>query len=221
MNREELYREIGNIDDDLICAASDACGKPKSGRLLYRVAGIAACFCILCGGILYGFMKDTIHFHPISAPFTSKAVVPEDENAVVIAMSYQDLLAYYGIEKLPDAVGDELTKETQSYFALYQDQKGNTLFDTNILYYSSADRSKLLWVSIAKAEENVEDSHENLERSRISGIPILLASASSDGHVGYWAEFCVNEISVRIGADGLQEDEFIAVLKELIPYLKT
>ena len=220
MNRKEFYQEIGNIDDDLIQAANEVYVYKKNRRVRasYRIAVAAACFCLICGGVLFGLLKDTVYFNDISIPMTSKVIVPADENAKVVPMTYQELLTYYGIDQLPDVLGNELTREKQSYFVLYQDQAGDILCDTNILYYSSRENNRTVSVTFAKAEELIGNLPEGVKRSKIDGVSMVLASA---GESAYWAGFKWNGISVKIMSDGLSEDGFIDIVKELIGSTKS
>lgn len=215
MNPKEFYQEIGHIDDDLIQAANEAYGPQRNVRVLYRIAGIAACFCLICGGILFGLQKDTLYINEISIPMTSKVMVPTDENTKIVPMTFQELLAYYGMERLPDTLGEELTRADQSYFVLYQDQAGNVLCDTNSLYYNSRDSSKTLSLTFAKAEDLSDAFHGDIKRSKIDGISMILASTDQ---TAYLASFRLNDISVKITSYGLNEEAFINIVKEFIRF---
>ena len=218
MKRETFYRMIGDIDDDLIQAANEARGQKSRKPMLYRIAGIAACFCLICGGILLGRQKDTVYINEAHGPMIAKVVVPNDENTQIISMNYQELLAYYGIEQLPDALGEALTRQEQSFFTLYEDPEGNILFDTNILYYNSPDRSKTLSIVLSRAKESPGMSAEGMKMSDIDGVPMLLKAASNgSGYTAYLAELESNGIFVKMISDGLSEDEFISAIKELLP----
>ena len=99
MNRKELYQEIGNIDDDLVQEASSAYGKKYNLLSLCRIAGIAACLCLICSGILSVMRRDVIYFNETAVPIVSKIIVPTGENIQVVPMGCQDILDYYGIKK--------------------------------------------------------------------------------------------------------------------------
>lgn len=217
MSAKEFYQAIGHIDDDLIQAANEAYGSQRNVQVLYRIAGIAACFCLICGGILFGLQKDTLYINEISIPMTSKVIVPADENTKIVPMTYQELLAYYGMEQLPDALGEELTRADQSYFVLYQDQAGTILCDTNSLYYNSNDSSKTLSLTFAKAENLSDAFHGDIKRSKIDGISMILASADQSA---YLASFRLHDISVKITSYGLDEEAFINIVKEFIRFVK-
>lgn len=217
MNREKFYQEIGNIDDDLILAANRAY-EPKSQKTMFvRIAGIAACFCLLLGVLLFESQKDTLYFNDISKPMASKIAVHDDENTEIISMTYQELLAYYDIEDLPDVLLENLSRTEQSYFALYQDQAGNILYDANMIYYCNADKSKTLTITFFKTTEAPIVSRKNIKLSKINGVPILLAAFSvNTDYTMYWADFKTNGVSVQLSSDGLNEKEFVNVIKEFL-----
>lgn len=220
MNREMLYREIGDIDDDLIQAANEAHKQNHKTLMLCRIAGIAACFCLICGSILFGLQKDSIYINEIPTPAAAKVIVPADENTTIVPMTYQELLAYYGMEQMPDTFGEELTKTQQSFFVLYQNQAGDILYDTNILYYSSIDQSKTLSITLSKAEDLSNVSQEEMRQSKIDGVSLLLAASSNEtDYTAYWAGLKLNGVSVQMISDGLSEDEFINAITEFIQSL--
>lgn len=221
MKREILYREIGNIDDDLILAANETYVVKNKMSIFYRAAGIAACFCLICTGILYGIQRDTIYINELPSPAVSKVVVPSDENTTTVPMTYEELLAYYGMERMPDSFGEELTKTPQSFFVLYQDQAGDILYDTNILYYNNIDQSKTVSIVLTKTAKSSKVFPENMKSSEINGISLRLASSSNgSGYTAYWADFQLGDVSVRILSDGLNEDAFIDVVTEFIRIMK-
>lgn len=213
MNREELYKEIGYIDDDLIEAANNA----WKNNIFYYIAGIAACFCLICSGLVLGLQRDSINFNEIPVPMSSKMVVPSDENTQIVSMTYQDLLAYLGMEQLPDTLGEDLIREKQSFFSRYQDQEGNVLFDTNNIYYHSTKGSKTLSVTFSKVNESSLDFNGEARRSKIAGVPMMLAAFSINAdYTIYWAKLEINDVSIMIVADGFIKDEFVNVIKEFV-----
>ena len=209
MNRKELYQEIGNIDDDLVQEASSAYGKKYNLLSLCRIAGIAACLCLICSGILSVMRRDVIYFNETAVPIVSKIIVPTGENIQVVPMGCQDILDYYGIKKLPDDLGEGLIREEQSYFALYQECSGDIVYDTNTFYYSS------------KAGKSPNNSHKDVKLSTIDNVSILLTvSLNNEKYTAYRAEFEIRDVSVRIISDSLDKDMFINVIKEFIQFLK-
>lgn len=217
MTSKQLYQAIGDIDDSLIQAAAEAHGPRRTARTFYRLAGIAACLCLLCGGLFLGLRRDALYINELSVPLASKVLVPADKNTTLVPMTYAELLAYYGLEPLPDVLGQELLREDRSYFALYQDQAGQILYDTNSLYYSSRDGSKSVSLTLAKAEELSAFLPKEMKRSRIGGVSVILASKDQ---AAYLAGFGRAGLSVKIVAYGLSESAFIDLVKELIRFVK-
>lgn len=69
MNAEQLHEALNHLDDDLI-EAVDALRSQKTKKLpLFRIAGLAACVCLLVGGVLWGFgSSDNINQESAYAP---------------------------------------------------------------------------------------------------------------------------------------------------------
>lgn len=209
MNREDFYLEIGGIDDDLILMASEVRGRSRR-PMLFRIAGIAACFLLLFSGVLYGLRRDAVYFNELPVPAAPKVIVPDDAGIVTVSVTYPELLAYYGLDRLPDAIGD-LTRMDQTHFVLYQDQTGGIVYDTNTLRYASPDSSTTLTVTLAKTEE---PSNSGLRMSKISGVPVLLAvSAMDTDHTAYWVEFRWEDVTVQMTASGMSEEAFLAAVR--------
>ena len=218
MNSEAFYKEIGNIDDDLIQAASEAHGKKRRKPLFYGIAGIAACLCLIFGVIFLVPKRDVIYINEISSPMTNaKLIVPSAEGTKTIVMTYRELMSYYGIDRLPDDLENGLAMAKQSYFVIYRDQSGNVIADTNILYYNNFDGSKGLSVTIAKADKFPEIPGGNIKRSRLSGVSVILAS---ENNADYWASVSLNGISINITSRGLSEDDFINTVGGIIDSIK-
>lgn len=220
MNRETLYRAIGDIDDDLILAASEAGGQKRKQPMLYRMAGLAACLCLIFGGLFWLSQRDNLHINPLSPPTSFKIVVPSGEDTELVSMTWQELLSYYGITELPDTFGETLARTDRSFFVLYRDRAGAVLYDTNTLDYASADGSKTLSIQLSKAGTLFSVPHEDAKMSQIDGLSVLLAlSPQPAGPTTYWAELEWNGLSVRLLSGGLEEDEFISVIREFIQIL--
>lgn len=214
MNREAFYKEIGDIDDELIMAAAHASGEKSTKGAVCRIAAIAACFCLICGGFLFLSHRDTIYINEISAPAVSKVVVPADENTEIVSVSYEELMDYYGIKQLPDTIGDDLARSEQSYFVFYKGSNGKILYDTNIFYFNNADRSRNVSVVIAKSEE-ISDTYDGMVLSEIGDVSVMIAKSNG---TAYWAAFKLSDVSFKVISDGMSEDEFIGMLKEFISY---
>lgn len=216
MKRESFYLEIGNIDDDLICEAENARGHKNHRNYVYYFAGIAACLCLICGGVLYSMQRDVIHYNTATISMaSSKVVIPE--GTTVRTLTYAELLDYYGLQAFPDTLSG-LYRSERSGFYIYENA-GEIIFDENVLQYASADGQQTVTITIATDEYCVV-SDKAAEKSRIDGVSMVLAAsenaAGESGQKLYRAEICRNGVYLRAVSYGMEEDTFIKVVRELI-----
>ena len=250
MNGKTFYLEVGKIDDDLILEASEACGLGKCGSVekcgswekygsqrtcgsrtraqgevsswVFRLAGIAACFCLICAVLLFSARRDMIYFNESDPPMTSKVMIPADENTTIQSLSYPELLAYYGIQSFPDKLASLNRLELGQYY-IYRDQE-LVLYDTNILHYKSADDRQNLSVMIAKEDSDPDIPDVSEEQSRIDGISLVLSMSekfvAEGGQPVYWAEIDHGEVSIRMISYDMDKESFITVVREAVQSLK-
>ncbi len=178
MNSKMLYEEIGNIDDDLIQEASVVHGQKKKHSFDYRIfLSLAAFFCLICTGVLFLHNRDTINLNENFAPISSKVMVNEDENTVIVPLNYQELLFYFKLDQIPDVLGKNLDRIKTSDFKLYQNINGDVFFDENTLYYENFDKSKIVSVDLSKTNiisDEKLSSQERLKYSKINGIKMII-----------------------------------------------
>ena len=219
MNRESFYLEIGNIDDDLIQEASEAHGHKVRRISFIRLAGIAACLCLICTAALFGMRRDAIYYNEAPAPHTSKVLVPSDENTTVLALTYQELFDYYGLEPFPDVLSG-LQRLKQTHYYVYQSPE-NTVYDTNILNYRSDDGTQTLTIVLSKNESDSVSQQQSMKKSRIDGIPVVLAvSNMTPEQTIYWAEICNEEVYLRIVASGMDKPVFTDLIYQIVQFQK-
>ena len=215
MNRESFYLEIGSIDDDLIQEASEAHGHKVHRIGLIRLAGIAACLCLVCAAVLLNMRGDVIYYNEAPAPLTAKVLVPSDETTVVLTLTYQELFDYYGLEPFPDVLSG-LQRLEQTYFYVYRSPK-DTIYDTNVLNYYSDDGKQTLTIVISKNGSEPAAQQQNMKKSRIDGTPVVLAvSDTPSGATDCWAEICGQDIYFRVVASGMDESSFTDIIREIV-----
>ena len=218
MNRESFYLELGSIDDDLIQEASEAHGHKVHRIDLIRLAGIAACLCLICTAVLFNTRRDVIYYNEASAPYTSKVLVPSDENTTVFTLTYQELFDHYGLEPFPDVLSG-LQRLEQAHYYVYQSSE-NTTYDTNILNYHSDDGKQTLTIVLSK-NGSEPAAQQGMKRSRIGGTSLVLAvSNTPPAQTVYWAEICGQEVYFRIVASGMDESLFTDIVREIVPLQK-
>lgn len=207
MNRETLYLEIGNIDDDLILEASAACGRRhfRGGALR-----LAACLCLICTAILWGMHREFIRYNEAPAPITAKVVAPSDGNTSILTLTYEELFDHYGVDPLPDTLAGLVRQEREHYF-VYRSADG-TVCDTNVITYCAEDGTQTLTILLSTEDLQTKD----LERSRISGISLVLGVDTSTAQPICWAELSKGGIFLRAVSSGVEEAAFTGLIRELL-----
>lgn len=213
MDRKSLYLALGGIDDDLILEATDTGGQRKIKPIALRLAGIAACLCLLCSAALFMLHRDVIHINEIKAPIAAKEVIPAEKNTTILTLTEQSLADYYGII-FPETLSG-LNKVTQTNYYLYQDAD-NILYDTNVLRYQSADGKQTLSITAAKADPILTTQEKKVKHSRINGVPVLLALSKAQAQPIYWAELCYGDVDLRIIADSMDKAQFVDAIRTLL-----
>lgn len=216
MNGRTLYLEIGSIDDDLILEASEARGRKIRKFPVTRLAGLAACLCLICAAALFGMNRDVVRYNEAPAPLASKLLVPSDENTTVFALTYPELFGHYGLEPFPDALGG-LQRLEQSRYYVYRTAE-NAVYDTNILNYRSGDGEQTLTILLSTGEPE-DGGEEGLKKSRIDGLSVVLGAAEGPAQPVYWAELCDQGVFLRMAASGMDEDSFTDLIREIVPLL--
>lgn len=215
MNRESFYLEIGNIDDDLICEAKTARGHKNRRKYMQYFAGIAACLCLMCGGLIYSLQRDVIHYNIATESATAKVFIPE--GTTVCDLTYPELCDYYGLEPLPDTLSG-LSRSERSVFYIYKNA-GEIILDENRLDYASADGGRTVTVTLATKEYDMPFD-KTTENSRIDGVSMVLSASETavgtSGQRMYWAEIEQQNLYVCVVSLGLDEEAFIQVIRELL-----
>ena len=94
MNREKLYLEIGNIDDDLIEEAANTYGHRRYRSRVIRLIGIAACLCLLCIVVVFSQQREVICFNKGGLPVASKLLNASGEDTKLIPIDAQELIRF-------------------------------------------------------------------------------------------------------------------------------
>lgn len=210
MNAKELYLTIGQIDDSLILDANAEHGKRQAPVLRFRMIAAAACLCVVLLGGYLRFFGSVVVWNTGSMEYAAKSTIPE--NSTVQNLSMEALSDYYHIT-LPDALGElsRMSADAQ----IYTDAQGGVVYDRNVFRYESADESKKLNLTLSRVSSEPESRGERL--SRIQGVSVtLIEDTSIPGYLRLSAQWEQDGTSVQLSAEGLNQDELIAVLKQLI-----
>lgn len=209
MNAKELYLTIGQIGDDLVLGANEECNKKKHPFRVW-IAAAAACVCLICGGGYLHFFGTVIVWNTGATEYVTKSSIPE--NSMVQNLSMETLSDYYHIT-LPDALGD--LSEVPSDVRLYTDADGRVLYDRNVFRYESTDGSKGLNLTLSRVSSAPQNNGEKV--SRIHGTSVTLTEDTSiPGYLLLSAQWEQDGTAIHLAAEGLTQDELLAILKELI-----
>lgn len=104
MNAQDLFKAIGDIDDDLILAADELPARPRRNwrPVLFRAVPLAACLCLVMGAVLWRQNA----FSGAAVPDTAAAAAPEaamqnsadEETGTAQAKAYDSLTSLYNEE---------------------------------------------------------------------------------------------------------------------------
>lgn len=209
MNAKELYLTIGQISDDLILGANEERSKKKKTVIRLWLAAAAACVCLVCGGYLHFFGTVTV-WNTGATEYVAKSSIPE--NSTVQNLSMEALSDYYRIT-LPDTLGD--LSGIPADIRIYTDADGRVLYDRNTLRYENADGSKTLNLTLSRVSSAPQNDGE--KASRIRGTSVTLTEDTSiPGYLLLSAQWEQDGTTVHLAAEGLTQNELIAILKELI-----
>ena len=212
MSGKDLYRAVGQIEDDLILAANEEpVKKPKAPVRLWALAA-AACLCLVCLGGYRIFFGTSIVWNKGAGASVSKFAIPA--GSIPQELTVQEAEDYYQIGPFPDMLGQGLRRTGPDLICIYTDGAGTPVYDGARLWYERVDGSGAVWISLAR----VSAPDVRAERtSRIRGIPAALTESEEfPGHPTYSAQWEQNGTFVCVTGSGIGQAEFIALAEELL-----
>lgn len=138
------------------------------------------------------------------------------ENDFVV-MDKEDLNQYYGTNIFP-SVPDDVQEWGNQQLGIYRENSGTgeVYWDSQVLNYSNKNFSRNVNVEIDKNALPLCDYlffEETEEKSIINNIEVAMGQ-NAGGY--YYAQFMYQNVGFQIVADGLTQDEFVAVVSSLI-----
>ncbi|MGI5897509.1 MAG: hypothetical protein ACOX6U_11305 [Oscillospiraceae bacterium] len=160
---------------------------------------------------------DDIRINPIGPRLVPRADIGLNWEDFV-PMSNQQLYDYFGINIFPTPPEGctEWGSETEDGIFRRDGGSGEVYYDTIILNYSNEDYTKGLHLEAAKGRLPPTDvlfSGES-QPSVINGQEVYIG-LTEDGAF-YYAEFFYQGVGFRVNAEGLAQEEFVAVLKSVL-----
>ena len=138
------------------------------------------------------------------------------ENDFVV-MDKDGLNQYYGTNIFP-SVPDDVQEWENQHLGIYRENSGTgeVYWDSQVLNYSNKNFSRNVNVEIDKNALPLCDYlffEETEEKSIINNIEVAMGQ-NAGGY--YYAQFMYQNVGFQIVADGLTQDEFVAVVSSLI-----
>lgn len=211
MTGKDLYRAVGQIEDDLILAANEEpAKKAKAPVRLWALA--AACLCLVCLGAYRHFFGTSIVWNQGSGASVSKLSIPE--GSVPLELTAEEAEDYYQLGGFPAELGQELRLRVPDAVCIYTDAGGTPVYDGAQLWYERPDGSAAVWVSLARVSA---PAMERGRLSRIKGTPVSLTVWEEfPGCPTYSAQWERNGTFVCVTGNEVNQQEFIALLEELL-----
>lgn len=134
-----------------------------------------------------------------------------------VGMDKAELNEYYGINVFP-TVPDDIKEWEDQQFGIYKRNggSGEVYWDGMVLNYDNGDFSRTLNIEIKKNSLPLCDYaflKATEEKSIINNVEVAIGQ-SADGY--FYAQFLYHNVGFQLVAQGLTQDEFVAVLSSLI-----
>lgn len=215
MNAREFYQTIGQIDDDLILAAGEQPARKKRFAMGQWALAAAACICLVLGGAWVYFFNAPIVWNEgtVGAVSNSKLLIPA--GSMPKELSGAELAGYYQLDPLPDVLGDDL-RQAYTGAALYVDDGGAVVHDFNQVRYESADGNRAVTAALSRISSTAPAA-DGARASRIHGYSVVLTQDTSiPGYLLLEARWERHGTTVCLSAEGLDKEEFTAIVGQLI-----
>ena len=134
-----------------------------------------------------------------------------------IEMSPEEMREYYGIDYIPDVPVDiKPWREQRSGIYKRNGGTGEVYWDANILNYSNEDFTRNVHIEVDKGSYVLQDYlyfKGTEEKSVINNVDVLIG-LTENGY--YYSEFMYKGVGFLINADGVTEEEFVAIISSII-----
>lgn len=134
-----------------------------------------------------------------------------------VKMTREEMIEYYGVDYIPDVPADIKPWEDERSGIYKRDGgTGEVYWDTDILNYSNEDFTRSVHVEVDKGSYVLQDYlyfKGTEEKSVINNVDVFIG-LTENGY--YYSEFMYNGVGFLIDAEGVTEDEFVAIIASII-----
>ncbi len=160
---------------------------------------------------------DRIVIHPVNE------IPTERKNGIClwtedfVEMTREEMIGYYGMDYVPDVPADLKPWEAEPQGIFRRNGgTGEVYWDTVILNYSNGDFTRNVHLVVDKGSRVLQDCYrleEAKEKSVINNVEIFMGV--TDGGY-YYAEFIYKGVGFLFEADGVTQEEFIAMTASVL-----
>ena len=135
-----------------------------------------------------------------------------------VEMSREEMINYYGVDYVPDVPADIKPWPDQEKSGIFKRNggTGEVYWDADILNYSNEDFTRSVHIEVDKGSYVLKDYfffNGTEEKSIINNFEVIIG-LSEDGY--YYSEFMYKGVGFLIDADGVTEDEFVAIISSIL-----
>ena len=134
-----------------------------------------------------------------------------------IEMSIEELREYYGVNYVPDVPADiKMWPDQSGEIFRRNGGTGEVYWDGNGLNFSNEDFTRSVHVEVDKGSYVLQDYlyfKGTEEKSVINNIEVVIG-LTENGY--YYSEFMYNGVGFLVDAEGVTEEEFVAIITSII-----
>lgn len=134
-----------------------------------------------------------------------------------VKMTREEMIEYYGVDYIPDVPADIKPWEDERSGIYKRDGgTGEVYWDADILNYSNEDFTRSVHVEVDKGSYVLQDYlyFKGTEEKSIINNHEVYIGLTENGY--YYSEFMYNGVGFLIDANGVTEEEFIAIIASII-----
>ena len=134
-----------------------------------------------------------------------------------VEMSREEMIDYYGVDYIPDVPEDIKPWEDQCC-GIYRRNggTGEVYWDRDVFNFSNADFTRSISLEVEKGGIPWLDYlhlSANEEKSLINNVEVFIGQSES-GY--YYSEFMYEDVGFAMCAEGVSQDEFVAIIASII-----
>ena len=134
-----------------------------------------------------------------------------------VEMSHEEMVEYYGVDYIPD-VPDDIKPWDEERSGVYKRDggTGEVYWDADILNYSNEDFTRNVHIEVDKGSYVLQDyfCFKGTEEKSVINNREVLIGVTKNGY--YYSEFMYNGVGFLVNADGVTEEEFVAIISSLL-----